>query len=167
MRRSHYVVGLVPVTDANYVQRRLKWDKPASDYSEQRKRELAEMDDAQREPLREDHVIGRLLPQEPLANTARLLVERLQTAERELQAREEELATLRAEAPTKRRRRSLAVDRVEQALKELYPPSGDPGLIPIETTVLDAVNAVLKARYDRRHERSTLFEALARIRPGG
>ena len=48
MSRSHYV-GLVPVTDANYVQRRLRWDKPASG-SEQRERERAEMDDAQREP---------------------------------------------------------------------------------------------------------------------
>ena len=166
------MVMLVPVTDANYVQRRLKWDKPTSDSAlpeaadEVRLRERAEMDDAQREPLSGDHVNGRLVLQEPLANTARLLVERLQATERELQAKDEELATLRAEAPTKRRRRSLAVDRVEQVLKEKYPPSGDPGLTPIDT-VLDDVNVVLKARYNRRHERSTLFEALARIRPGG
>ena len=167
MSRSHYV-GLVPVTDANYVQRRLRWDKPASG-SEQRERERAEMDDAQREPLSGDHVNGRLVLQEPLANTARLLVERLQATERELQAKDEELATLRAEAPTKRRsgRRSLAVDRVEEALKECYGPSGDPGLIPIEPTVLDAVNAVLKAKYNRTHNRTTLFKALARIRSSG
>ena len=94
---------LVPVTDANYVQRRLKWDKPESGYSEQRKRELAEMDDAQREPLSGDYVTGRLLPQEPLADTAHLLVERLQATEQELQAKEEELADLRAKTPTKRR----------------------------------------------------------------
>src|SRR6516164_5066766 len=100
MSRSHYV-GLVPVTDANYVQRRLKWDKPESDYSEQRKRELAEMDDAQREPLSGDYVTGRPLPQEPLADTARLLVERLQATEQELQAKEEELADLRAKGATR------------------------------------------------------------------
>ena len=170
------MVMLVPVTDANYVQRRLKWDKPTSDSAlpeaadEVRLRERAEMDDAQREPLSGDHVNGRPLSEETRAwldtNAPHLLVERLQAAERELQAKDEELATLRAEAPTKRRRRSLAVDRVEQILKEKYPPSGDPGLTPIDT-VLDDVNVVLKARYNRRHERSTLFEALARIRPGG
>src|SRR6516164_9434915 len=96
MSRSHYV-GLVPVTDANYVQRRLKWDKPESGYSEQRKRELAEMDDAQREPLSGDHVAGRPFPQEPLANTARVLVERLHAAEQKLQVVEQELVDLRAE----------------------------------------------------------------------
>ena len=135
---------------------------------EVRRRERAE--DAQREPLSGDHVNGRPLSEETRAwldtNAPHLLVERLQAAERELQAKDEELATLRAEAPTTRRRRSLAVDRVEQVLKEKYPPSGDPGLTPIDT-VLDDVNVVLKARYNRRHERSTLFEALARIRPGG
>ena len=48
-RTEGTMVMLVPVTDANYVQRRLRWDKPASG-SEQRERERAEMDDAQREP---------------------------------------------------------------------------------------------------------------------
>ena len=171
------MVMLVPVTDANYVQRRLKWDKPTSDSAlpeaadEVRLRERAEMDDAQREPLSGDHVNGRPLSEETRAwldtNAPHLLVERLQAAERELQAKDEELATLRAEAPTKRRRRSLAVDRVEEALKECYGPSGDPGLIPIEPTVLDAVNAVLKAKYNRTHNRTTLFKALARIRSSG
>jgi hypothetical protein len=151
-------VGLVPVTDANYVQRRLKWDKPESDYSEQRKRELAEMDDAQREPLRGDHVVGRLLPQEPLANTARLLVERLQAAEQELQAKEEELADLRAEDLTP------AVAEVVEVLKEkLYPPDGvPPPMRNLLETVRRKVNAELKTSY----KETTIKAALAHVRGG-
>jgi hypothetical protein len=153
MRRSHYV-GLVPVTDANYVQRRLKWDKPESDYSEQRKRELAEMDDAQREPLSGDHVIGPPLPQEPLVNTARLLVERLQAAERELQAR----ADLRAKDLTP------AVAEVVQVLKEkLYPPDGvPPPMKNLLETVRREVNAELKTSY----KETTIKAALAHVRGG-
>jgi hypothetical protein len=158
MRRSHYVVGLVPVTDANYVQRRLKWDKPESDYSEQRERELAEMDDALREPLRGDHVVGRLLLQEPLANTARLLVERLHAAEQELQAREEELADLRAEGLTP------AVAEVVEVLKEkLYPPDGvPPPMKNLLETIRRKVNAELKTSY----KETTIKAALAHVRGG-
>jgi hypothetical protein len=136
MGRSHYV-GLVPVTGANYVQRRLKWDKPESDYSEQRKRELAE--DAQREPLSGDHVVGRPLSEEVRAlldvNAARHeasienalkldLVEKLQAAERELQAKEEELC---AEASTRRRSgpRSSAKHNILQVLEAMSPEDLD------------------------------------------
>jgi hypothetical protein len=153
---------LVPLTDANYVQRRLKWDTPESDYSEQRKRELAEMDDAQREPLSGDHVIGRLLLQEPLANTARLLVERLQVAERELQAKDEELADLYAEAPTGRRsaRRSPVVDRVEPILRALDP---DQLLLPHET-LLVIVGTKLKEKGSAPCGLTALKKALRRVR---
>ena len=161
MSRSHYV-GLVPVTDANYVQRRLKWDKPESDYSEQRKRELAEMDDAQREPLRGDHVVGRPLPEETRAwwdaNAPRLLVEKLQATEQKLQAVEQELVDLRAEDLTP------AVAEVVEVLKEkLYPPDGvPPPMKNLLETVRRKVNAELKTSY----KETTIKAALAHVRGG-
>ena len=146
------MVMLVPVTDANYVQRRLKWDTPESDYSEQRKRELAE--DAQREPLR--YVKGRPFPQEPLANTARLLVERLQAAEQKLQAAEQKLVDLRSEDLTP------AVAKVVQVLKEkLYPPDGvPPPMKNLLETVRRKVNAELKTSY----KETVIKAALAHVR---
>jgi hypothetical protein len=146
----------VPVTDANYVQRRLKWDKPTSAFpvDEVRPRERAE--DAQREPLSGDHVTGRLFPQEPLINTARLLVERLQAAEQKLQAAEQELVDLRAEDLTP------AVAEVVEVLKEtLYPPDGvPPPMKNLLETVRRRVNAALKTSY----KETTIKAALAHVR---
>jgi hypothetical protein len=156
MGRSPYVVGLVPVTDANYVQRRLKWDKPESDYSEQRKRELAEMDDAQREPLR--YVKGHPFPQEPLTNTARLLAERLQATEQELQAKEEELADLRAKAPTKLRS-GPHKHNILQVLEAMSPED-------LDSLTREALIEKVQAKIDAEHggvgrARSTIQPILA------